>query len=308
MRKLAAVLVPAVAVAAIIAGCGGGSSKTVNIPGGGKVSVSDKVPDNFPKDFPVYSGAKVQQSSTGSAGGITGTNVFWETGDSVDKVTEFYTKAFKDGPWKSQSTGNVSGSSFFLASSSDGKKSAYVAVASTDGKTTIVTTVGDNPSGSGSSGDGGSGDSKTSTSGSSSSSKKTATPDDSSSASPDKSPTSEPLPKEVKLPKDYPTDRIPLPSGARVTSATSFSGSGTKTYSVEFYVKGKPETITAFFETELPKHGWEKGFSSESNGEYVATYTSTDASASATEGVTVSAGESDTAGYATGTLIISIAG
>jgi hypothetical protein len=92
-----------------------------------------------------------------------------------------------------------------------------------------------------------------------------------------------------------------------VTSASSFSNAGAKTWSVEVYVKDTPENAAKYFDTELPKHGWASGFSSESNGDFIATYTSADASATS-DSVTVSATKSDTTGYTQVTLLVSIAG
>ena len=99
MRKCLKMLLPMLVVGAAIAGACGGGSKTVQIPGGGQVSVSDKLPASFPTDYPVYPGAKVTGSLSNTSNGITGTTVTWQTGDSLSKVTDFYTNAFKSGAW-----------------------------------------------------------------------------------------------------------------------------------------------------------------------------------------------------------------
>ena len=295
MRKYLALLIPALASLAILAGCGG-DSKTVKIPGGGEVSVSGKLPDNFPKDFPVYKGAKVQGSYTGKNEGVSGTVVTWETGDSIDKVKDFYDKAFQSGAWPTTSNGDLNGSAYWGGESSDEKTTFYTMVSTVDGKTNIIATVGDTPKDSSSDGSG--------DSGSSSSSNKTATASasddsssDSDSSSSEKSPTASPLPPEVKLSKDFPTDRVPLPSGARVTSASSFGSGGSKTFIVELYTKDSPEKAADYFSTEMPKHGWSDSFSSNTNGEYFVTFTSGDANASSNDGMTVTASESETSGY-----------
>ncbi len=297
MKKIPLLLIPVLLLAAIAVGCGGGEKKTVKI-GDTKVDVSGKIPSDFPGDFPKYKGANVQGAATGSQGGIKGTVVTWTTGDSVDKVTEYYTQQFKDGPWKSSTEGTANGSSYWMAESPDGKNTAYVMVSSSDGKTNIVAVVGPKDSSSSSSGD------STSTSGSSSSSEKT--PSDSSSSDSSSQPTtssSEPLPDEVKLSKDFPSDRVPMPSGARVTSDSSFSSGGQKTSSVELYVKDKPENVSEFFKTEAPKKGWENAFSSQSNGEYLLTFSTADS-----EGLTIAIQESDTPGYAKVVLTVSVKG
>ena len=113
MRKYVRLIVPMLfAVAVLAVACGGGGSKTVNIPGGGKVSVSDKLPDSFPKDFPVYGGAKVTGSISGSNSGVDGTAVTWDSGDSLDKVKAFYSDAFQSGKWPTNSNGEINGSAY----------------------------------------------------------------------------------------------------------------------------------------------------------------------------------------------------
>lgn len=298
MRKLLSVLVPALIVGtAFVVACGGGDSKTVKIPGGGEVSTSNKVPDSFPKDYPVYGGAKVTGSVNTTTSGITGTSVIWETGDSLQKVTDFYKAAFSKGPWKADSNGQVSDSSYWAGESSDGKKSHYLVAGRQGDKTSITAIVGDKPADSSSSDDTPTSGSsaKTSTSGSSS------TPADSGSSSAS-------LPAEVKIAKDFPADKVPFPSGARITSSSSFGGGGSKTYSVELYVKDAPENVSGYFADELPKHGWTNAFSSNSNGEYLSTFTKEGADASTTEGVTVSAADADVKGYAKVDVIVSSTG
>ncbi|TAK71490.1 MAG: hypothetical protein EPO22_01160 [Dehalococcoidia bacterium] len=94
-----------------------------------------------------------------------------------------------------------------------------------------------------------------------------------------------------------------MPSGARVTSDSSFTSGGQQTSSLEIYVKDKAENVSEFFKTEAPKKGWENAFSSQSNGEYLLTFSTADS-----EGLTISIQESDTPGYAKVTLVVSVKG
>ncbi|HYM15005.1 MAG TPA: hypothetical protein VEZ14_05560 [Dehalococcoidia bacterium] len=297
MRNYIIAIVPAVLIAAVAVGCGGGGSKTINIPGGGKVSVSGKLPSNFPSDFPVYKGASVQGSYTGSQNGIKGSVVTWTTGDAVDKVSSYYDSQFKSGPWKSQSSGNANGSAFWVVDSPDGKEAGYVGV-SNDGKnTTIVATIGDKGAITGSS---------TSTSSSTSGDTPTAsdTPDTSSSSG---STPSAPLPNTASLPSDYPSSRVPLPSNARVTSATSLTSNGQKSYYIEIYVQESPSALNDYFKNEMPKNGWTNAFSSESNGSFVLTFGgATAADASGNENLAITVEQSDTPGYAKASIIASV--
>lgn len=59
-----------------------------------------KVPDTFPKDFPLYPGAKVTSSLSGAQAGKA--NGFWltlSTGDAMDAVTAFYKNQFTKNSW-----------------------------------------------------------------------------------------------------------------------------------------------------------------------------------------------------------------
>ena|SRR5689334_10544325 len=73
---------------------------------GAKVDIgTGKVPDNFPKDFPLYPGAKVTSALSGAQAGKD--NGFWLTmasGDSVDKVGAFYKTEFARNGWTINTT------------------------------------------------------------------------------------------------------------------------------------------------------------------------------------------------------------
>jgi len=71
---------------------------------------SGKIPDNFPKDFPVYPGIKVTSSLSGGQNGQG--SGFWltlTTADSVAMVTEFYKSAFATNGWQEQATYTANG-------------------------------------------------------------------------------------------------------------------------------------------------------------------------------------------------------
>ncbi len=73
---------------------------------GAKVDIgTGKVPDNFPKDFPLYPGAKVTSALSGAQSGKN--NGFWltlSTPDSVDKVTAFYKTELAKNGWTIDAT------------------------------------------------------------------------------------------------------------------------------------------------------------------------------------------------------------
>lgn len=66
---------------------------------------SNKIPDAFPKDFPVYPGAKVTSSLTGAQSGRN--DGFWltlSTPDAVDKVASYYKSQLAGNGWTVEST------------------------------------------------------------------------------------------------------------------------------------------------------------------------------------------------------------
>lgn len=302
MRKFILAMLPVTLIAAIAVGCGGGGSKkTINIPGVGNVSTSNKLPSDFPSDFPTYKGADVQASTTGTYNGISGLYVVWQTGDSVDKVKSYFDDQFKNGSWKSNTTATTNGTSYWVVDSPDHKKAGYVSVSDVNGKTSISAAIGDNTNPSGSA-----------TESSSSSSEDTPESSDtaSSSSSEDNTPVSADLPEAATLSSDFPKDRVPFPDNSRVTSSTSVSSNGQKNYYVEIYVKDSVSNVNDYFKNELPKHGWTDAFSSESNGSFIQTYSGATPSDPSGQGesLTVSVDTSDVDGYAKVSIIASVAG
>jgi len=299
MRKyMLLAAIPAFLLGAVLVACGGDGKKTVDIPGGGKIEVSDDLPGDFPDDFPKYDGAKVTGSITGSSEGQEGTVVTFETGDDIDDVQAFYEKEFEDGAWKSTSTGSFSGAGNFVVEKGD--EAASVFIAEVNGKTTIVVTYGtksdlgiDDSSDSGDdSSDSGSDDGDE------------PTQDDAEDSSGDDSGDSgsAELPDEVDLDDDYPKNKIPLPDGARVTSSSSFSSSGIRSLFIELYVKKSVDELEEFYKDKLESAGYQDSFSTTADGEVFLSYTTADATTGA--GVVVNIAESDVDGYSKVTLSI----
>ncbi|MBF6600579.1 MAG: hypothetical protein IVW36_08720 [Dehalococcoidia bacterium] len=274
-----ALTVPAVA-------CGGSGSRTLKGPDGQvvKVSGNKSLPDSFPRDFPIYGGAKYQGGVESSQRGVSGFYATWTTGDSAEKVSSFYTSKLQDSPWKTTTTINSGGTSFIgVERKNDATQQGFVSIANSGGTTSIGIIIGKNlttPVAESTSSTSGSADA-TSTSGGGS------------------------LPDAVSLPSDYPKDRVPLPSGARVTSASSISSNGNKLYTVEFYSKDDASTISDYFKNELPKRNWTQTLASETGGEFLLSYSNgSDSSQTAT--VTIS--KSDVSGYQQVSLLVSVKG
>jgi len=108
----------------------------------GKVSFEEggELPEGFPKDFPVYPGAKVVSSFTANTDGKDGMSVVWETGDSVEAVSGFYKSNLVANGWKVSATFEQ-GDSTTTSFEKEGW-GGFMGITSTEGKTTISATVG----------------------------------------------------------------------------------------------------------------------------------------------------------------------
>jgi cytoskeletal protein RodZ len=109
----------------------------------GEVSfnASGEMPESFPKDFPVYSGATLKSSFTATGEDTKGTSVVWETGDSVDKVTDFYKSELVKKGWKVVSTFEQEGTTT-LTFEKEGVGGFLGIAEGEGGKTAISATVG----------------------------------------------------------------------------------------------------------------------------------------------------------------------
>ena len=102
---------------------------------------SGKIPDTFPKDFPIYTGAKVTSVMSGSEKGKN--NGFWvtlSTSDSLDKVSAFYTSKLASSGW--ETTANYSAGDTSTQSVTKGKYNGTVAISrASDAKETEIMIV-----------------------------------------------------------------------------------------------------------------------------------------------------------------------
>lgn len=295
VRKFAAIAFAILVIGTLAAACGGGDKKTITVPGSNeKVTLSEKLPSDFPSDFPIYKGAKVQGSATGTQQGVTGTVVTWETGDSLDKVKAFYEDAFTNGAWTSTSSGTMGDGAYWSVENKSGTKDAWVSISQSGNKTDIVAVVGDKEAMSG-------GAAEATPTAKASAGKTPSTA--SKSPTPEEQPSAE-LPKEVTLDKEFPKDKVPLPSGARVTNSSSYASGGVKTFMAEVYVKGSPSEVADFFKGELPKHGWTSSLTSTEGTQHFLMFTGETENTS----VAVSADEADVPGYTAAQVVVTISG
>lgn len=67
------------------------------------------MPAGFPADIPVYTGARLTSAASFTTNGQSTWGMEWETFDSVDKVTAFYTARLNQGDWTLTFSGGANG-------------------------------------------------------------------------------------------------------------------------------------------------------------------------------------------------------
>lgn len=99
-----------------------------------------ELPEDFPKDFPVYKNATLISKWSSTDKEESGTSVMWETEDSVAKVSDFYKEELVKAGWKIISTFSQEESSIFTIEKEETE--GYLAIAKTDNKVNISITFG----------------------------------------------------------------------------------------------------------------------------------------------------------------------
>ena len=111
-------------------------SMTFTSKDGNKVEVNSsggKVPDDYPKDLPVYGDAKVTLSTSVSEKNAR--NLILESPDAADKITDFYKKGLESNGWKLDGSMNMGEMSMFTATKD--KRKAVIQVINEKDKRTI---------------------------------------------------------------------------------------------------------------------------------------------------------------------------
>jgi hypothetical protein len=112
---------------------------------GAKVDVgTNEVPDTFPKDFPLYRGAKVTSSLSGAQAGKN--NGFWltmTTPDSADAVQSFYKSELGKNGWTIESTFTANQMTNQTVKKGSWSGSLSVGTSSEGGETQIVIILGE---------------------------------------------------------------------------------------------------------------------------------------------------------------------
>jgi hypothetical protein len=102
------------------------------------------------------------------------------------------------------------------------------------------------------------------------------------------------LPSEVDLTDSYPSDRVPLPEGVRVATATSGTASGIGSHTVQFYSTDSVDEVEAYFKGELEGNGFTQALRTEQSGGVAMIFSEGDGSGMT---VSISITDSEVPGY-----------
>ncbi|HUM05062.1 MAG TPA: hypothetical protein VLT90_06355 [Terriglobales bacterium] len=124
-------------------GKSGESAVTITGNNGEKLtfnSAGAKLPDDYPKDVPVASGAKVVMSASVNNSNQNGSNLVLESSDNMDNLVSFYKKGLTDNGWKINAT--VTQDKMTMLAASKDTRAISVHIQQEEGKSTITQTVG----------------------------------------------------------------------------------------------------------------------------------------------------------------------
>jgi len=93
-----------------------------------------KVPDDYPKDVPLYEGTKVIMSNTASEKHAK--HLVLESTDPADKIAEYYKKGLESNGWKIEGTMNMGEMNMFTASKEN--RQLVIQIANSADKRTIT--------------------------------------------------------------------------------------------------------------------------------------------------------------------------
>jgi hypothetical protein len=203
-------------------------------------------------------------------------------------VQDFYADELSTGGWRTLTTSTINDAVSIFFEKSGGDSAGQVTIVDDGGTTTIVVVVGEGFADGGDAGSGGDGSD-------SSGGDATQIPDDGGSGTGD-----DELPDEVDVPSEFPSDRVPLPDGARVTSAITTTADGATSHLLQFYTKDSVEDVADYFESQLEGTGLAQTITSSQDGGVFAIYSENEDGTGLTVTVTVS--NSEVPGYASATL------
>jgi hypothetical protein len=98
-----------------------------------------KVPDDYPKDVPLYEGTKVIMSNTASEKHAK--HLVMESKDPADKIADYYKKGLESNGWKIEGTMNMGQMNMFTAAKEN--RQLVIQIANSADKRTITQILSD---------------------------------------------------------------------------------------------------------------------------------------------------------------------
>lgn len=123
-------------------GKAGQSAVTITGQNGEKMTINSegtKLPDDYPKDVPVASGAKIVMATSVDDQTTHGSHLVLESTDSLEHVLAFYKKGLADNGWKINTT--VSQPEVTVIAAEKGTRELSLSVQQSDGKCTVTQSV-----------------------------------------------------------------------------------------------------------------------------------------------------------------------
>ncbi len=103
--------------------------------------ISQTIPKNFPSDFPIYPGAKVENSYVSKGEEVEAQSVVWNVEATLSEVSEFFKLQLPNKGWKIGSV--VEGDDSMIVSFSKNEVEGFLAVGKgTEAKVVISVTIG----------------------------------------------------------------------------------------------------------------------------------------------------------------------
>ena len=110
-----------------------GESMTINSEGG-------KIPDDYPKDVPVASGAKIVMATSVNNTDNQGSSLVLEPPEGCDKTVAFYKKGLADNGWKTDST--ISGEKMTMLTAAKDTRQLVIQIGESEGKCSVTQHLG----------------------------------------------------------------------------------------------------------------------------------------------------------------------
>lgn len=103
-------------------------------------SEGGKLPDDYPKDVPVMSGAKIVMATSVNNADTHGSSLILESADSCANTLAFYKKGLADNGWQTNAT--IAADKMTMLTADKDTRQLLVQIGDSDGKCSVTQTVG----------------------------------------------------------------------------------------------------------------------------------------------------------------------